>query len=99
MSFGEASLIHVTHELDDINQTVDKETPIKIPVEVKSIGRAEWNAAGQQGLTPSMTLVTSSINYNKEEIVEYESERYAIYRTFVRDDGKIELYLKKEAGI
>jgi hypothetical protein len=106
MSYGEAYLIHVTHGTDEINQTIDDETKIKIPVEINSIGRSEWSAAGQQGLNPSMMLVTAAINYQNEETVEiYDKNldkniRYAIYRTYKRpDDGKIELYIKKEAGI
>lgn len=97
--YGEAKLVHVTHSTDDIGQTVNAEVLRPVPVEVKSIGRAEWNAAGQQGLSPSMTLVTNKANYQKEQSIEFDGERYSIYRTYARMDGKIELYLKQEAGI
>jgi hypothetical protein len=37
-------------------------------------------------------------DYNHEQIVEYEGTPYEVYRTYVRADEMIELYVKRREG-
>ena len=61
-----------------------------------SISRNEFDIAGKQGIRASIVLITASVNYDNEEEVEYEGNRYSIYRTYkTPDSDEIELYLEK----
>lgn len=37
-------------------------------------------------------------DYADEQIVEYKGMRYVVYRTYIRKDDNIELYVQKELG-
>ena len=78
---------------------IPSETKVEIFVREESITRSEWNTAGVQGLQPTIVLVTATVNYNGEKAVEYDGERYSIYRTFRRSDtDEMELYCEKKVG-
>lgn len=96
---GIAILIGGKPVKDSLGQFIDgTETRTEVFVSESSVTRSEFFEAGRSGLNASIVLTTSIYNYNDEEICEYNGRRYAIYRTFARDDEQIELYLKKEGG-
>lgn len=65
----------------------------------KSITRNEFDVAGRQGIRASIVLTTSTVNYEGEEEVEYEGNRYTVYRTFKSyNSDEIELYLEKRTS-
>jgi len=95
---GIATLIGKTYTLDSIGNSIATETSTTIFVDEKSITRQEWSEAGRQGLNPAVLLVTPSINYSGQDTVEYNSQRYAVYRTYeVGED--VELYLELKGGV
>jgi SPP1 family predicted phage head-tail adaptor len=83
---------------DTIGQQVATETIKTVVAELKSINRSEWVAAHQVGYNPVVTAIVSAFDYNNEEIVEIDSERYVVYRTYSRKDDYIELMLRKKVG-
>lgn len=83
---------------DTIGQQVATETIKTVVAELKSINRSEWVAAHQVGYNPVVTAIISAFDYNDEEIVEIDSERYVVYRTYSRKDDYIELMLRKKVG-
>ena len=83
---------------DTIGQQVATETIKTVVAELKSINRSEWVAAHQIGYNPVVTAIVSAFDYNNEEIVEIDSERYVVYRTYSRKDDYIELMLRKKVG-
>lgn len=83
---------------DTIGQQVATETAKTVVAELKSINRSEWVAAHQIGYNPVVTAIVSAFDYNNEEIVEIDSERYVVYRTYSRKDDYIELMLRKKVG-
>lgn len=83
---------------DTIGQQVATETIKTVVAELKSINRSEWVAAHQVGYNPVVTAIVSAFDYNNEEIVEINSERYVVYRTYSRKDDYIELMLRKKVG-
>lgn len=98
----DADLISVTYELDDDGQEVAAETKTTVPCSKHGITRQEWTAAttAQQGLRPTMMIrIRDELDYKGQEIVEVDGIRYAVYRTYLLDDGGIELYLQKEDGV
>lgn len=93
-------LVKRTYEPDDIGQQIETEVE-RDPVActVHGITRAEWTAAGQQGLQPTcMCKLADSDDYEDEKIAVLNGVRYSIYRNYPTDDGGIELYLRQDAG-
>lgn len=79
-------------------QEVEAETMRRIYCRRDSITRAEFYNAGQQGLSPDFKLTTAKIDYQYENEVLYNNERYGIYRTYEVGDY-IELYCEKKRGV
>lgn len=97
---GTAYLIRQTYEYDDIGQPIPTEEAIEILCHIESIGQNEFFAAGQNGINSDIKIVTQAVNYSNEEIIEYNGERYGIYRTFRRNNSdEIELYCEMKGGI
>ena len=100
MVVAEAKLIRGNWQEDDLGQEYcDMETGTNVLVEVDNIGMNEFAKVGQMNITPEVKLITQGCNYNKEKYVEFDGERYSIYRTFTLTDGRIELYLTKKVGV
>ncbi|MGJ1042741.1 hypothetical protein ACR77V_12955 [Staphylococcus epidermidis] len=91
-------LISRTFTPDAIGQQIPTEIIRFVFAELKSINRSEWVAAHQVGYNPVVTAVVSAFDYNNEEIVEIDSERYVVYRTHPGKDDYIELSLRKKVG-
>lgn len=94
---GEAYLIAVTITPDEIGNQIETEEKRHILTFERSITRTEWRDAGRRGLNPAVCLVTPKCNYNGENLIEYNGERYGIYRTYSIDE-EIELYLEFKDG-
>lgn len=95
---GVATLISKTYTTDSVGNQIATETQTSILVEEKSITRQEWAEAGRQGLNPAVLLRTPIVNYGGQDTVEYNSKRYAVYRTYEVDDY-VELYLELKGGV
>lgn len=78
--------------------------PIKEPnrrqvyVQVDSISMNEFYEAGRNGLNPQFRFRMFAGDYEGERACEYKGNDYAIYRTFMRDDDTIELYVERKGG-
>lgn len=92
-------LIAEIYTMDSLKQKIPTETSREVFASINSVNRAEWHNAGHNGLQASFVATTPSINYNGEELVEWNGTRYTVYRTYLRaDSDEIELYLEKKAG-
>lgn len=80
------------------NQSV-QETRRTVYANEYSAGQKEFFAAGAAGLKPERVLVVWTFEYDGEDAVELDGERYNVYRTYDRDDEKTELYLNGKAGV
>ncbi|MDM5155847.1 phage head closure protein [Bacillus sp. DX1.1] len=89
----------VTTVEDDLGQIEEVETfSRQVFCEEKSIPQSEFFLAGQSGMKVSCILVVYSMDYQKEQKVKYDEISYHIYRTYKRNDEKIELYCEVKAG-
>lgn len=96
---GSVVLISETFEKDSIGQQIPTETRTEILCYEKSVTRAEFDSAGQHGLSADLVLVTQAVNYEGQSVAEYNSKRYGIYRTYRNPDSdEIELYMERKAG-
>ena len=79
---------------------VERSTPTSrtIFAQVDNITRAEFFEAGRAGLNPQFKFVVFAGDYEGETIVKYNGKRYAVYRTYLARDDRLELYAQREGG-
>ena len=58
----------------------------------------EFYEAGLQGFKPEFRFTVWMSEYNEQETLEYKDKVYQIYRTYIRNDGRIELYVTERKG-
>ncbi|MDA1620154.1 MULTISPECIES: phage head closure protein [Bacillus cereus group] len=89
----------VTTTKDDLGQIeVSEDFTRQVFCEKKSISQNEFFQAGQNGFKPKCVLIVYSLDYQEEQKVQYNNKTYIIYRTYERDDERIELYCEVKAG-
>ena len=92
------TLIRVTCDNDEygvpIQRDVDK---AEVFCRVKSVGRQEFYAVGQGGTKPALKFIVCADEYDGQQIVEYNGDRYAIYRTYQTGET-VELYTEVKIG-
>lgn len=91
-------LMSKTITVDELQQEIIEYLPELVYCSKLSIGQREFTATMQKGLKAQFTLVIDYDEYDGEKEVEYDKKIYSIYRTFVRDDGYIELYCEERVG-
>lgn len=94
-------LISQKKEEDDIgNNITSSETSKKIYAKKQSVKVTEFYSAVQAGLSPSIEFVIKRLNYNGEEELEWNNEKYSIIRT-VDPKNKFDIVLvcQKKIGI
>lgn len=79
---GVITLISKTSQKDAYGRTVPTETTRDVFAQIDSVSRAEFFAAGQNGLNPEYRFTVFSGEYNGEREADYNGVRYSIYRTY-----------------
>lgn len=93
------TLVALQTQKDDLGQPVKTgEIGRQIFCARTSVSRAEFAAAGQQGLRPDVELLVDSDEYDAETIVDYSGTRFTVYRNYLRPDGLTELYCEVKVG-
>jgi SPP1 family predicted phage head-tail adaptor len=90
-------LISVTTAQDDYGIWQKTETAKQVFCRVSSISQTEFFDAGRNGLNPEYRFIVFFGDYENEMIVEYKGQRYAVYRTYQRNDD-MELYVERKGG-
>lgn len=85
-------LMSSTIIVDELLQEIEVTLPELVYCATSSIGQREFSASMQVGLKAERTIIIDHEEYDGQKEVEYNRKKYSIYRTFVRDDGNIELY-------
>lgn len=63
-----------------------------------SATQREFFEGGRNGLNPEYMFTVFAGDYNNERVVEYNGERYAVYRTYRTRTDYIEIYVQREGG-
>lgn len=95
---GKITLISQTQVTDNIGQIIETESKASVIGNVRSITQSEYMQGRQEGLSPAYVFDISIFAYSGQKIVEYQGERYSVYRTFEADENYIELYCEREVG-
>ena len=92
------ALISTEYTQDDIGEWT--ETPVKKVVfaRVESITMNEFYQAGMQGFKPDYRMTVWMNEYSDQELLEYKGKNYTIYRTYRKNDGRLELYVTERKG-
>ena len=91
-------LVKDTYTTDTIGQKVATQTKRLVYGRVGSVTRAEWNAAGELGIKPEITLTMFGPDYQGEKTVQVGDNYYGVYRTYQATTDDLELYLEWKVG-
>lgn len=93
----ELILISQTLTKDDYGVEVVTEKERTVLCEVNSISQSEFFAAANTELQPELKFTVFFGDYENESVVEFQSNRYAVYRTY-RAGDYMELYVERKIG-
>lgn len=92
------SLISIVKTQDDYGVWRETEESADVYCQVDSATQKEFFEGGRNGLNPAFKFTMFFADYADQPIVEYNGNRYSIYRTYLRRDDKIELYVERKGG-
>lgn len=91
-------LISEVETTDEIGQPTTSESTTELIAEVRSVSQSEFMQGNQDGISPAFVFIISIFGYSGQKILQYNGDRYSIYRTYQADDNIIELYAEQEIG-
>ena len=59
---------------------------------------AEYVAAGKQDIKPAYKFEIWQFEYDGQTDIKYNGKRLTVYRTYPKEDGRIELYTEERGG-
>lgn len=71
----------------------------RVAVRVESVSQSEFFSAAQVGFKASYKLTLWASDYGDQPFVRLGGKRYEVYRTYLKPDGKVELYLTEKLGL
>ena len=92
------ALISIEYSQDNLGEWTETQTKTEVFAMVNSVTMSEFYQAGLQGFKPDYRFSVWMTEYNDQELVEYKGKVYSVYRTYRRDDGRIELYVNEKKG-
>ena len=93
------TLVKEKFEVNEYGDSVASETTRDVFCKVRSIGMKEKYQAQAVGLLPELVFVLADYyEYEKEQKVVYNGEKYRILRTFVKDTHEIELVVTRNGS-
>ena len=93
------TLVSVTQTQDEIGQIVKVESERLVYCDKQSVSQNEFFQAHKQGLNAQYQVIMFRYDYNGEQIAIIDGVRYGIYRTYIKRNDEIELYLEEKQGV
>lgn len=88
-----------TTETQDENGVFQRQTTRrKVFANRQSVSRAEFFAAGRNGLNPAFVFNVFFGDYRGEEVIEYKGKTYSVYRDYQDSTDGLELYVERKGG-
>jgi len=91
-------LVAITTAKDPDGFPVTTETKRTIFADKKSVRQSEFYQAAAQNIKLELMFDVRSIDYQGEELLEYERQRYKIVRTYDKDGELTELVCSRLEG-
>lgn len=95
---AEVSLISQTITYDGMGVPSIQENETKVIGNFASVSSQEFFRGGEMGIKPEFIVKVWNTEYNGETLLEFEGKRYIIYRMYLEDSGRCELYCQKDVG-
>ena len=91
-------LITTEYTQDELGEWIETRKTSDVFAIVNSVSASEFFQAGLQGFKPEYRMMVWMTEYSGQELVEYNGKFYTVYRSYRRDDGRIELYVTQKKG-
>ena len=91
-------LIANAYTSDSIGQLIPTGSNKDVFAIIRSASQSEFFNAGENGLKPDKVFDVLMTEYDGQMRVKYDNDFYSVYRTYFRDDGRVELYTEKRVG-
>lgn len=92
------ALISTEYTQDDIGEWTETQVKKVVFARVESVTMSEFYQAGMQGFKPEYRMTVWMNEYSDQDLLEYKEKVYTVYRTYRKDDGRIELYVTERKG-
>lgn len=92
------TLLSTIKEQDEYGIWRETETARDVFCQVNSVTQREFHEGGRNGLNPEYKFVMFYGDYNNEQALIYNKKPYSVYRTFLRKNDMIELYVERKGG-
>lgn len=92
------TLVTETWTEDQYGVLQPTETEKTVFCDVTSVTGTEVAEFGRNGINPEYRFTMFRYDYNGERIVEYNGDRYSVYRTYIARNDTIELYAERRGG-
>ena len=92
------ALLKTTYTQDAVGEWIETTSEVNVFAYVSSVSMTEFYQAGLQGMKPEYRFLIWQTEYEGEETLKYDEKIYTIYRTYIRDDGRLELYVTLKKG-
>ena len=83
---------------DEYGVWSSEETKRTVFAKVRSVSASEFFDGGRNGLNPEYQFTMFGPDYQGERVVEYNSERFGVYRTYKTRNDMVELYVERKGG-
>lgn len=93
-----ATLIDEAYSEDVYGILRPTESTRKVFCNISSVTQTEWFEGGRNGLNPEYRVTMFAPDYAGESIIEFDGNRYSIYRTYLSSNEQIELYVERKKG-
>lgn len=91
-------LITIEYTQDELGEWIETQKTSEVFAIVNSVSASEFFQAGLQGFKPEYQMTVWMTEYSGQELVEYNGKVYTVYRSYRRNDGRIELYVTQKKG-
>lgn len=75
------------------------ETKRRVFCKVDSVTANEFFEGGRNGIQAQYRMTMNRFDYNNELVIEYNNQRYGVYRTYIQKNDNIELYVEYKKGV
>lgn len=89
------SLVTKAYTTDSIGQRVETRSTTDVFALVESASQSEFFNGGQNGIRPEYKFTVLIQEYSGQDLLTYNGTDYSIYRTYRRNDGRIELHTQR----
>lgn len=90
-------LLTTTYVEDELLNQISKDVKRKVYGNKLALGANEFESAGQLGLQAAKAFKIYAFEYNDEDFVEYNDQKYHVYRIAENGD-KTTLYCERAVG-